>query len=140
MKRITEFAKAYPKYSLIAGALLLVALAASVVLIRAAWHTRSVEKQDAKIQQQIDKHGDAAETTETNANTHRDSRQSAEGRASLANEQREQARTNSSRTLEPLRKARQKHEEARRSRPTDYPDMSDDELCAELAKRGIACR
>jgi FtsZ-interacting cell division protein ZipA len=103
-------------------------------------HSRSVNKQDAQIQKSIDQNAKSAEASEANANQHRDERQSAEGRAALANEQREQARSNSNLTAEPVRKARQKHEEARKSRPADYPAMSDDELCAELAKRGIACR
>jgi biopolymer transport protein ExbB/TolQ len=140
MKRLIEITKAHPKFSIVAGLLLAVSLFALITIARSAWHSRSVNKQDEQIQKSIDQNAKSAEASEANANQRRDERQSAEGRAALANEQREQARSNSNLTAEPVRKARQKHEEARKSRPADYPAMSDDELCAELAKRGIACR
>ena len=122
---------------------MLVALVVGIYLVSSLvgwWHSHSVNKQDAQIQKTINENSKAAEASETNANTHRDEREKAEGRVELAEEQRRQAAENSNRTLDPVRKARQKHEEVRKSRPADYPGMSDDELCAELAKRGIACR
>lgn len=140
MKRIIDFAKSHKKLSAIALAVLAVVLWYSVKSLNDWRLSRNISKQDAQIQKSIDQNSKSAEASETNANQHRDERQSAEGRAALANEQREQARSNSNLTVEPVRKARQKHEQARKSRPADYPALSDDELCAELAKRGIPCR
>jgi biopolymer transport protein ExbB/TolQ len=103
-------------------------------------HARAINHQDQQIQKQIDTDTKAAASSESNANTHRDEREAAEGRADLAEEQKQQAAANSNRTLDPVRKARQRYEETRRSSPADSPALSDEQLCAELAKRGIACR
>ena len=140
MKLILEFAKSHKKLSLGSCLILLALLWFAISSLRQFWHSHSINKQDEQIQKSIDANSKAAEASETNANTHRDEREKAEGRVELAEEQRRQAAENSNRTLDPVRKARQKHEEVRKSRPADYPGLSDDELCAELAKRGIACR
>jgi ParB-like chromosome segregation protein Spo0J len=103
-------------------------------------HTRAVNKQDAQIQSTIDAAAKAAEETQNAADQHAGERQAAEGRAELADEQKQQAAANSNRTIEQVRKARDSYEKTRRSSPADSPAISDDQLCAELAKRGIACR
>lgn len=104
------------------------------------WQAHQVNKQDSKIQKQIDADAGAAATHENNANSAGEQRQAAEGRAELATEQKQQAADNSNRTIDPVRKAHQRYEETRRSSPADSPALSDDQLCAELAKRAIACR
>ena len=140
MKKLIEFARSHPKLTIGAVLILGVVLWYSTKSLNDWRLSRKTSKQDAQIQKSIDQNAKSAEASEANANTQRDARQDAEGRAALAEEQRKQAAENSNLTIEPVRKARQKHEEARKSRPADYPALTDDELCAELAKRGISCR
>lgn len=140
MKKLIEFARAHESMTVVVFAVVIGLLICVAVSMERWWHGHTLNKQDAQIQKSIDANSKAAETSETNANTHRDDREQAEGRARLADEQREQARANSNRALDPVRKARQRYEETRRTRTADSPVLSDDQLCAELTKRGIDCR
>lgn len=140
MKKLWEIVKAYPVISFIVAAILAVLLWHFRGSISQVWSTHQVNKQDAQIQQKIDAAAKGGEQSEANANTHQEDRLTAEGRAKKAWEDKEQAAINSNLTIEPLRKARRKHEEVRKSRPSDFPSITDDELCAELAKRSIPCR
>lgn len=140
MKKLIELAKANPIFAILAALALGLVLWYSTKSLNDWRLSRQTSKHDAQIQKSIDQNAKSAEASEANANTQRDARQDAEGRAALAEEQRKQAAENSNLTIEPVRKARQKHEEVRKSRPADYPALTDDELCAELAKRSIPCR
>lgn len=140
MKKLIEFAKAHERLSAALFAVLAVAFIFALALTVEWISGHKVNKQDEQLQKKIDKNEKAAEASESNANTQRDQREQAEGRAKLADEQREQARANSNRTLDPVRKARQRYEETSRTRTADSPVLSDDQLCAELTKRGIDCR
>lgn len=104
------------------------------------WQSRQVNKQDQKLEQQIDDSEKAAAASESNANTHRDTRLAGEGRYQRAREEQQAAAQNSNRSAEEVRKARERYEETRRHRTADTPALSDAELCAELTKRGIDCR
>lgn len=108
--------------------------------LKQSWQTHQVNKKDQQLQREVDSAAGAATQSESNANTHAEQRQAAEGRAEFAQEQKQQAAANSNRTIDPVRKARQRYEETRRSSPAGSPDLSDEQLCAELAKRSIPCR
>jgi len=140
LNKVVSWFKANPTVSIIGVLVLLALLWYFRGSISQAWRGHQVNKQDAQIQKSIDQNAKDAAASETNANTHTEQRQAAEGRAELAQEQKQQAADNSNRTLDPVRKARQRYEETRSSRPADSPALSDEQLCAELAKRGIACR
>lgn len=140
MKKLIEFAKSYPRAAFFSLALIVALLTFGALRMRDRWWTHSVNKQDEQLQKKIDADTKNAEAHETNSNSIRDSRLEAEGRADLALEARKQAAVNSNRTIDPVRKARQRYEETRRTRTADSPVLSDDQLCAELTKRGIDCR
>jgi flagellar biosynthesis GTPase FlhF len=139
-QKIFAWLEAHPLVAAVAAGILLVLFLYAGESFSDWRHARAVNHQDQQIQRQIDTDTKAAASSESNANTHRDEREAAEGRADLAQEQKQQAAANSNRTLDPVRKARQRYEETRRSSPADSPALSDEQLCAELAKRGIACR
>ena len=140
MKKLWEIVKANPLLTFCIALTLAALLYYFRGSISQAWSTHQVSKQDAQIQQKIDAASKAGEQSEVNANTHEANRLKDEGRADKAWQEKEQAAVNSNLSLEPLRKARRKHEEVRKSRPSDFPSITDDELCAELAKRSIPCR
>jgi len=139
-KSITSWVKRNP---LVTGFVLLALIAMLLYFsgsVSQWWHGHQVNKEDQHLEKQIDTNQKAADNSEANANAARDNRQAAEGRAEKAWEEKQHAAEKSNRTLDPVRKARQRYEETRRQRPADAPALSDDDLCAELAKRGIACR
>lgn len=125
--------------------LLIVLILASVlwyfrVSISDAWATHQVNKANSQLQQQVDSSDKQAQQHQDNADDAGADRQTKEGRAARAQEEKDQAADNSNRTIDPVRKARQRYEETRRSSPVNSPALSDEQLCAELAKRNITCR
>jgi len=132
--------KANPVAAMVLAAGLIVLLWFLSVGVGQWWHGHQVNKEDQHLEKQIDTNQKAADNSEANANAARDTRQAAEGRAEKAWEEKQHAAEESNRTLDPVRKARQRYEEIHRQRPADAPALSDDDLCAELAKRNIACR
>lgn len=140
MNKLQQWAKNHP--ALAAAALLIVLSLAlfATQMVSLAVRDAITRSQDSKIQKQIDADAGAATTHENNANSAGEQRQAAEGRAELAEQQKQQAAANSNRSFDSVRKARQRDQETSRSSPADSPDLSDEQLCAELTKRGIPCK
>src|SRR6185369_8020594 len=121
VEKVLKWLRQHPQAELVI-ALLLIAWA--VFFFSKAdqwWHGHQVNKQDAQIQKSIDANAAAAEKAQSNADQHASERQSAEGRAQLADEEKQRAADNSNRTIDPVKKARQRYEETRRSTPADSP-------------------
>jgi len=125
--------------SAVAGAVLLVLVLFAFASVSDWWASRSTNKQDQRLEKNINASETKAGASEANANEHRDSRQAAEGRADQAWQDKQRAAENSNRSAARVNEARQNYEKTRRTNPADAPDLSDADLCAELAKRGIAC-
>jgi hypothetical protein len=126
--------------SVIAAAVLLALLWYVSGSIGQWWGEKAIQRDDQRIQQDVDRKERDSQASERNANTAGTDRQAAEARAAAAEQQKQQAAANSNRTADPVRKARQRYEETRRSHPADSPTLGDDQLCAELARRNIGCR
>lgn len=139
INKFSSLIKAHPFIALVVTLVLLVFAYYFRGSIKQSWSSHQVNKQDQQLQQQVDASEKAAAESEGNANTYRDTRLEQHGRTAKAEEDRQAAAVNSNRTIDPVRKARQRYEETRRTRPANSPDISDADLCAELTKRGIAC-
>lgn len=140
MKKTLAWLEANPFITVIATLVLAALLWYATGAMIEAVQRHQVNKQDHKLEKQIEAADQKATQAESNANDAGNERIEAEGRAARALEEKQQAAANSNRTLDPVRKARQRYEETRRSSPADAPAISDAELCAELAKRSIPCR
>lgn len=114
-------------------------LAWLIVTVDDWWQHRTVVKEDQQLERNINAGAKGAAESESNANTIRDQRLEASGRSARSLEERKRAAVNSNQTLDRVRKARQRDEEIRRQRPADSADLSDEQLCAELTRRGIPC-
>lgn len=105
--------------------------------IRTAGSTRADQRSESVVKQETG----AAAAHEENANSAGVTRQIDEARAAAAQVERDRAAERSNRTAAPTRAARERYEKTRRQSALDpAPPLTDDQLCAELAKRDIPCR
>lgn len=126
---------------LIVSAVALSLLAFVIQTGRDWWTNRSVAKQDAAIQQQVDKDLQQANQHGVSADKADVRREVAIENYNAATERRAAATSNSRQAAERLRTAEVTHENNRRANPTEFDVViTDDELCARLAKLEIPCR
>jgi predicted lipid-binding transport protein (Tim44 family) len=133
------------------GAKALLAALALGVLFLALWYLLSAgtgrvseyrqERRDAQREQNVNAAVSEGAAREQNANTTAAERQEQERQLEAQRARQRAAAANSNATLEPLHDSRRRYEKIRRSRP-DFggPELSDEQLCTELAQRNIQCR